>query len=257
MQRRTRHTAPTHVPESGNTVEMLLRRADAPEIPKFVSVELQPDRLVMFSAEALATSALWEMTTGEFKLQLNAFPVERRLPPGSRFAYEMLPVQPRPKLEEELIRLAEGVSARSGNELYVFCALMMNGCFVRASRYNAQGVLDAQVCTLGTRIPYKMHTTDISRSGLFLASTNGESIPFSTNTLLEITLKPASDQSDQRPIRFMGKVVRCVNSNKSSRKMETVGIGVQIVEMESEAVAAWETWLRKAAESQKTLPKSA
>jgi hypothetical protein len=248
MQRRPRQSAPTPLAVSDNTLELALRRSDSTEAPNFVSIELQTDRLVAFSAEPLATDRTWEMASGDFKLVLNAVAVERRLPPSSRYAYEMTPTAPRPNLENDLLRLSEGATPRPSNELYVFCALMMNGCFVRVSRYNSTGILDAMVCTLGTRIPYRMHTTDISRSGLFLASASGESIPFSNNTLLEITIKPATGDLEQRPIRFMGKVVRCVNSNLASRKVETVGIGVQIVEMEHDVLQAWEKCLKAAAQ---------
>jgi hypothetical protein len=256
MQRRVRHTTSTQATVGGDTIELRIRHPDSPILPKFVSVELQRDRLIVFCAEALATSVIWEMTSGKFKLQLDASLIDKKLPPGSRFAYEMRPKQPRPQLEEELAHLSERVPTHSGNELLVFCAILINGCIARASRYSALGVLDAQVCTLGTRIPYRMQTTDISRSGLFLTSGHGEAIPFSINTLLEITLELTTDQSDRTQIRCLGKVVRCVNSRAPSRKIETVGIGVQIVEMDGESVTTWEHWLRKAAEAQKNLSKS-
>jgi len=249
MQRRNRPVASGPVSHEQEIVlECSLTTTSGMIKPLVVSIELRGDRFRIWTSDPMPTTENLRLLIKELTVDVSVSPTTSKgMPTNARYVYDVKPLSPRPKLEEEILRVAEAQMPKNGGEMNSFCAIRINGCYVRTSRYALEDFLNVQASTLGSRDIYVLQSTDISRSGLFLSAANGEFLPFSNNTILELTVRP-SPETDQRPLRFVGKVVRCVTSTQSQRKSGTVGIGIQIVEMDHETVQAWERCIARAAE---------
>jgi hypothetical protein len=79
---------------------------------------------------------------------------------------------------------------------------------------------------------YNMKTENLSRTGLLISKGNYKAVPFSVNTLLEMTIDPDCKVFEE-PVRCLGKVVR--------RDHSSVGnFGVQIIQIEGRDARDWE-----------------
>jgi hypothetical protein len=111
-----------------------------------------------------------------------------------------------------------------------------------APRVLTQGRLMVESRTIGTAMPYRFNTHNVSASGLLLSTESVNHIPFAENTLLELTIDP-SCEFNPRPVRCLGKVIRRETLEEDSalpsmRRMTR--IGVQIVQMDEASQVAWE-----------------
>ena len=79
--------------------------------------------------------------------------------------------------------------------------------------------------TIGTSMTYNLAMQNVSRSGLLLGGGNYKSIPFTTNTLLELTIDTKSRVLAE-PLNCLGKVVRIEDNAESE---EGPAFGIQII----------------------------
>lgn len=112
-----------------------------------------------------------------------------------------------------------------------------------APRIKTQGRLKVVSKTLGTRYQYQFDTQNASSSGLLLASIEGGHIPFLENTIVELTIDPECHWG-QQPVLALGKVIRretVVDESQPRDPHRVTRIGVQIVQIDSDQLVAWES----------------
>jgi len=111
---------------------------------------------------------------------------------------------------------------------------------VRAPRYLSIEIA-VKTKTFGSPINYKLLTVDASLSGLLLLSNSPQNIPFSVNTILEITMETKSGMIDQ-PISIVGKVVRredkMINENEGK-----AFFGVKIIDIDNFNLRLWNKFI--------------
>jgi len=90
---------------------------------------------------------------------------------------------------------------------------------VRFVRFVTEIPTRVEARTFGSEEPYHMKTINISKSGFLLASPPGFRVPFHESTLLELTLFV-----EDRPIRCLGKVMRC--EVDFEKKLKRYGVNI-------------------------------
>lgn len=91
--------------------------------------------------------------------------------------------------------------------------------------------------TMGTNMVYNLSPRNFSRTGMLLSSGRYKKLPFKVNTLLEMTIDTRGVLF-AKPVQVLGKVVRLENG--SGEESEHVRFGVQILQMENDAMDRWE-----------------
>jgi hypothetical protein len=99
--------------------------------------------------------------------------------------------------------------------------------------------LRVEVMTLGTRIPFPMHSVNISRSGALLKIDEGSSsLPFQNRTLLELVFYPDNSLLFGK-IRATAKVVR----HSPADGVEKAYLGIHILDIEDQE--EWEALMQR------------
>lgn len=122
---------------------------------------------------------------------------------------------------------------------------------IRAPRAHVTEKLVVESKTIGTKLSYQFDTDNISASGLLLTTDRISRVPFSVNTILEMTIDPHHEWLDA-PLACLGKVVRreiCKETDKVPMT-KTTKIGVQIVQIDNTDQLAWEKCVNKLLERQ-------
>lgn len=118
----------------------------------------------------------------------------------------------------------------------------------RANRLKARGHLLVQAKTIGTPMSYVLSPENASATGVLIKGDKDRNLPFSVNTILEMSLYPDAKSSQRLPC--LGKVVR-----KESEDGKVVSYGVKIVQMDSEVAEQWKEFVKQMEVKQgKTLP---
>lgn len=103
--------------------------------------------------------------------------------------------------------------------------------------------LEVSSKTIGTDANYSFYTEDISRSGLLLVWEKDVKMPFIVNTLLELTIDPAS-ACLEKPVSCLGKVVRREGTSPDGKGHGT-RLGIQIVQIDNSDLSNWENCLNQ------------
>ena len=100
----------------------------------------------------------------------------------------------------------------------------------RVSKVDTGKLLRVVVCSIGSDIKYELTTHNLSSQGIFLRFDDPRRFPFTSSSILEITLY----LTEEEPIFFNGKVSQIVyTEDKSAGEEEETGIGIRIVQISS------------------------
>jgi hypothetical protein len=108
---------------------------------------------------------------------------------------------------------------------------------LRPARVATPSELVVESRTLGGILSYAMATDDLTRSSMLLKPGPHRRPPFQVNTLVELMLDPGGTHLE-RPVACLGKVVK-LGADESG----TPTYGVEIVQIETRDLAAWESYL--------------
>lgn len=110
---------------------------------------------------------------------------------------------------------------------------------VRAPRYISE--ITVQTKTFGSPITYKMSTVDASLSGLLILTTSPQNVPFSVNTILELTIGPQTGMIE-KAISVVGKVVRrddhMINEHEGKAYL-----GIKIIDIDNYNLRLWNDFM--------------
>ena len=95
----------------------------------------------------------------------------------------------------------------------------------RAKRLAPEQPIVVEGKTIGSSMVYNLATQNVSRSGMLLGSRKFKRIPFTTNTLLELTIDVKSRVLAE-PLTCLGKVVRVEDGDKTDGGP---AFGIQII----------------------------
>ena len=107
----------------------------------------------------------------------------------------------------------------------------------RAPRFDVGQSLLVASKTIGTAVAYNLATQNISKSGMLLSWEHSTPVPFSENTILELTIDPELSFLDEA-VNCLGKVVRKETSIRDGQK--TTKFGIRIVQIDHSDLDSWE-----------------
>ena len=103
---------------------------------------------------------------------------------------------------------------------------------LRAARFCTINQVKVHVRTFGSVGSFTMNSQNLSKSGLLLREHNGQPVPFSLNTIIEMTIDPESEWLE-KSMPCVGKVVRRDDAGFGQ------SYGVKLVEMDETSLANW------------------
>lgn len=184
------------------------------------SLDVSPLGLGLESPQTLSEGVklVLELATGAVVLE-----IVTRLESGGKFRYGLLATK---EINLESIFRATGCLAPAEPEPK------------RPPRFSIDDVIHVEVKTFGTRSPYHLRIENLSRSGLLIATTSAEVLPFRVNTLVDLRIDPEG-RAFRTPIEAAGKVVRRTGDGAPGKPENTTRLGIALVDMGTAQSAAW------------------
>lgn len=107
----------------------------------------------------------------------------------------------------------------------------------------------ASITSLGSTLHYSLETLNISKRGLYFSCKNPERFPFSTSSIMEVSL----DIGDGKKIFFNAKPVRFYSPLDNEASLWGPGLAVRIIQISKEEDLKLDLFLEKIAKQQELL----
>ena len=107
------------------------------------------------------------------------------------------------------------------------------------SKIDTGKLLRVVVSSIGSDIKYELETHTVSRQGIFLTFKDPRRFPFTSSSILEVTLY----LSDTETIFFNGKVSQIVYKEDAAPGGAEAGIGLRVVQISSKDQAMFDSYL--------------